>query len=141
MSAYILSTSGVISLQFILDNTTVQSITAGNPIQFYNAGGNEPGFVPIGCNMQYISAPDQFEASLPGCYILTTTDIVCSYVAPLGSLLLTTGQTIVFLTGYEPAGPLYSAPDDFKKLAIGFDGNYISGLGELKITLFGVYQY
>lgn len=134
------NSSGIIRLTFDIPNSEVQNISAGNPIQFYNASLSEPGFIPIGAAMHYVQGVNDFEINQPGCYILNSPGIVCSYVAPISTLLISNEQSIVFLTGYEAAGPVYSSPDDYRKLSIGFDGNYVSGDGNLKITLFGFYQ-
>lgn len=134
------NSSGIIRLTFDIPNSEVQNITSGNAIQFYNASSIEPGFVIIAAALKYYNANDTLDFDDSEITIQTQSNSICTYGVQGNPLSIGENNSIVFLTSYNTNTSDYVAPDDFKKLAISFNGNYVSGNGNIRITLFGFYQ-
>lgn len=143
---YFINNLPLTTLEVLIPNADLQALTPASPLGIYTATGLMPGFVIIAAFAQYINATTEYKLdSATSMYLLydngIAKEIICSYQDPTGSLKMQPGTAFVFLTGFEPAGPLYCSSNNCKLILLGADGDYLNGDGDLLITMLGKYIY
>lgn len=132
---YFLNYNTFTELNVLIPNSELINIAAGSSYQFYDEPNN--GFVPIGAMLQYINGTVLFSLDAPGITLQNNSNDYASYVDPGGTVNINNNYSIVFLTGYNPITMQFSSNDRYIKQAIAFEGNYVTGDGDLLLTLFG----
>lgn len=144
MSApYIISPSSVIQITATLANADLQTITAGNPFLVFN-DRTQTLFV-VAAAMRYYNATTPLGLTTPsGTAIIKETvnsDALGVYnnngFTP--NLVMSPGFVLPFLVNYNPVANEFQTGYNGTKISLEFDGDYLSGDGDLDVILWGTY--
>jgi hypothetical protein len=139
--AYILDQTGLIVRTFTLDNTTVQSITAGNPIILQQSSGRP--FAIIGASLLYTNATIIYKSTVAGAYayLFVNGQLMAQYqgLPPSTSLDINPGFAFNYQVNYDQSAPSFCGKYKDDEISIDFDGNYSQGDGEFVIKVVGFY--